>query len=221
MTSAGGGNSYVIPVYEQNYKRLDHGASDFDHRNVIVASYVWTLPTLHEGPSALKFLANGWLTTGVVQMRSGDPLTITSGTNNSGTSLGRDRAVYSGSGAYGSSACNGVATACHGYFVPTAFSANPAFASNPGLGYGNVVKGSFVGPRYTDWDTSLHRVFKITERANLQFRAEYFNVVNQTNFGDPGTSLSSNSFGRVTGTTSDNGFTNDPRIAQLALKLSF
>jgi hypothetical protein len=72
-----------------------------------------------------------------------------------------------------------------------------------------------------DWDTALHRYFKLTERFDLQFRAEYFNVINHTNFGDPGTSLSSSSFGRITGTTSNNGFVNDPRIAQLALKLNF
>ena len=221
VTSAGPGNSYAIPVYEPNYKRLDHGTSDFDHRNVIVASYVWTIPTLHEGPTAVKFLLNGWQTTGLLQLRSGDALTITSGTNNSGTSLGRDRAVYNGAAAYGPTACTGVATACKGWLLPTAFTPNPAFASNPALGYGNVVKGSFVGPRYTNWDASLHRIFTITERVNMQFRAEYFNLMNHTNFGDPGTALNSSNFGRITGTTSNNGFTNDPRIAQLALKLNF
>jgi len=221
VTSAGSGNSYVVPVYEANYKRLDHGASDFDHRNVLVISYVWSLPTMHEGPQVARYILNGWQTTGLVQLRTGDALTITSGTNNSGTSLGRDRAVYGGATAYGGTACSGVATACRGWLLPTAFSPNPAYASNPALGYGNVIKGSFTGPRYTDWDTSLHRVFKITERFNMQFRAEYFNVVNHTNFGDPGTSLSSSSFGRITGTTSNNGFVNDPRIAQLALKLNF
>ena len=84
-----------------------------------------------------------------------------------------------------------------------------------------MIKGSFTGPGYTDWDAALHRYFPITEGINLQFRAEYFNILNHTNFGDPGTSLSSSSFGRITGTTGNNGFTNDPRIAQLSLKLNF
>jgi hypothetical protein len=94
-----------LPLYEPNYKRLDHGASDFDHRNVIVASYVWKFPTVNAGPRAFKAVVNGWQTTGLVQKRSGDALTITSGTNNSGTSLGRDRAVYSGAQVYGTAAC--------------------------------------------------------------------------------------------------------------------
>jgi hypothetical protein len=59
------------------------------------------------------------------------------------------------------------------------------------------------------------------ERAALQFRAEYFNLFNHTNFGDPGTTLGG-SFGQITGTTPQNGAAaNDPRIAQLSLKLNF
>jgi len=223
VTSAGPGNSYVLPVYEPNYKRLDHGASDFDHRNVISASYVWRLPKLHEGPGPVKYILNGWQTTGLIQTRSGDPLTITAGGNNSGTSGGRDRAIYNGAQAYGTSACSAVTTPpCKSYLNPAAFSVNPTYAANPTLAYGNVVKGSFVGPRYTNWDASLHRYFDFTERVTLQFRAEYFNVLNHTNFGDPGTTVGTPStFGKITGTTSNNGFVSEPRIAQLSLKLAF
>jgi hypothetical protein len=99
---------------------------------------------------------------------------------------------------------------------------NPAsFQNNTPGTYGNIAKGSFLGPRYTDWDVSLARNFNFTERVYLQFRAEYFNVLNHTNFGDPGTT-NSGSIGRITGTTPQNGANpNDPRIAQLSLKLAF
>ncbi|MDE3105581.1 MAG: TonB-dependent receptor [Acidobacteriota bacterium] len=214
VTSAGAGNSYVLPVYAPNYKQLDYGPSDFNHANVISGSYVWTLPTLKDAPLALRLLANGWQTTGLVQYRTGDPLTVVSGVNNSNTGLGRDRAVVSGP-AYGNTACAGLSTPCRGYLLPSSFSVNPSYASNPALGYGNVQKGSFVGPHYIDWDAAIHRYFAVTERAKVQFRAEYFNVLNHTNFGDPATSVSSSSFGRITGT---NG---DPRIGQLSLKVEF
>jgi Carboxypeptidase regulatory-like domain len=225
VTSAGAGNSYVLPVYEPNYRRLDHGASDFDHRNVITVSYVWLLPTKAEGPGAVKFILNGWQTTGLVQHHSGDALTVVAGGNNSGTSLGRDRAVATGIQPYGTTACATATTACRGWVLPAAFVANtlanPTGPNSP-LVYGNVVKGSLVGPGYTDWDASLQRYFKFTERVNLQFRAEYFNILNHTNFGDPALSVATpGSFGRITGTASNNGSTNDPRIAQLALKLAF
>jgi hypothetical protein len=223
VTSAGAGNSYVLPLYEPNYKRLDHGASDFDHRNVISISYVWAFPKWETGPAPVKWIVNGWETTGLVQTRSGDPLTITAGGNNSGTSLGRDRAVYVGGSVYGTSACTAVTTPpCKSFLNPAAFTVNQTYASNPALTYGNVVKGSYVGPRYTDWDASLHRDFPFREKIGLQFRAEYFNLMNHTNFGDPGTSVGTPStFGKITGTTSNNGFVSEARIAQLSLKLVY
>ena len=65
----------------------------------------------------------------------------------------------------------------------------------------------------------LMKNFKMTERFNLQFRAEYFNVFNRVNLNDPSASTgiaqkSSSSFGQITGA-------GDPRIGQLALKLMF
>jgi hypothetical protein len=61
--------------------------------------------------------------------------------------------------------------------------------------------------------------FKMTERFNLQFRAEYFNVFNRVNLNDPSASTgiaqkNSSTFGQITGA-------GDPRIGQLALKLMF
>jgi hypothetical protein len=96
-----------------------------------------------------------------------------------------------------------------------------SFAANPAGTYGNIVKGSFRGPRYTDVDLSVARDFPFSERTLLQFRAEYFNLFNHTNFGDPNTTLNG-TFGEVTSTTPQNGANaNDPRIAQFSLKLEF
>lgn len=208
------GQSYVLPNYLPNYKTLDMGPTEFDHRNVISASYVWSLPELHAAPGFVRYIVNHWQTEGIFSFRSGDPLTVLSGSNNnSGTYENRDRAQYSGTGAYGGNACASAsaATPCVNYLNPAAFALNA-----PGT-FGNTAKGEFIGPRYDDWDTSLIRTFPLYERLNLQFRAEYFDVLNHTNFLDPTTTFtsgSSSSFGRITGS-------NDPRIAQLALKLQF
>jgi hypothetical protein len=94
------------------------------------------------------------------------------------------------------------------------FSTNPSYSVNLPLSYGNVVKGSFVGPQYADWDVSIMRYFPVHESIQLQFRAEYFNVLNHTNFGDPNASVTNGAFGRVTSAL-------DPRIGQLSLKLIF
>jgi outer membrane receptor protein involved in Fe transport len=207
------GSGYVLPVYEPNYKRLDRGPSDYDHRNVISVSYVWMLPKLKEGPGGLKYAANGWQMDGIYSFRSGDPLTIT-GAGNSGTLLNRERAVWNGMTPYGTTTCAGVSTACKPFLNKANFSTNPSYTVNQPLSYGNVVKGSFTGPQYNDWDVSLIRNFPIHEATQLQFRAEFFNVLNHTNQGDPSQSITSSAFGRITSAS-------DPRIGQLALKVLF
>jgi hypothetical protein len=64
-------------------------------------------------------------------------------------------------------------------------------------------------------DLSALKSFTITERVNLQFRSEFFNIFNRTRFGAPNTTYGSSSFGAVTSTL------NTPRIIQFGLKLSF
>jgi hypothetical protein len=221
-TAIAANNSYVLPIYEPNFKRLDYGPSDFDHRNVASVSFVYSLSrVMKDAPGAVRYLVNGWQASGLFQTRSGDPLTVTSSANNnSGSGQQRDRAYLTGN-PYGGSACSPTAH-CKSWLNPASFINNPSPVSPAFLPtYGDIVKGSFVGPRYTDIDAAIARDFPFTERAKLQFRAEYFNLFNHTNFGDPTTSLGG-SFGEITGTTPQNGANaNDPRIAQFSLKLIF
>lgn len=214
-TAIASNNSYVLPTYEPNFKRLDSGPSDFDHRNVAAISFVYQFPkVMQNSPGALRYLVNGWQASGIFQTRSGDPLTVAASANNSsGSGQSRDRAVLVGN-PYGGSACPATAH-CKNWLNPASFTNNPTGT------YGTITKGSFVGPRYTDMDMSIARNFPVWERASFQLRAEYFNVFNHTNFGDPGTTLGG-SFGQITGTTPQNGAAaNDPRIAQFSAKLLF
>jgi hypothetical protein len=220
-TSIGGGNSFVYPINVPNYKRLDYGPADFDHRNVVSLSYVYDIPNMiPDAPAVLRYIVNGWEPSGIVQYRSGDPLTIFSGNGNAdGSGQNRDRAVYSGSGAYGSNACATGAANCRGWLNTSSFTSPATGTGN----FGNVKKGSFVGPHYVVWDGSLARKFPITERTYLRFEADYFNLFNHANLGDPGTTAGSSSFGRVTNSSYQNTAAggNEPRIAQLSLKLVF
>jgi carboxypeptidase family protein len=217
-TSIGAGNSFVYPITAANFKRLDYGPADFDHRSVTALSYVYTVPKfLNDAPSVVRSIVNNWETSGLFQYRSGDPLTVFSSNNNlDGSGQGRDRAVQIGT-PYGSTACAS-ALNCRSYLNPAGFS-NPATG-----GFGSVAKGSFLGPHYVDWDGSLARKFPIRERTVLRFEADYFNLFNHTNLGDPATTLGS-TFGRITSTSPQNWAgtapQNDPRIAQLSLKLMF
>ena len=80
-----------------------------------------------------------------------------------------------------------------------------------------------------NFDLAVSKTTAITERVKLEFRAEFFNIFNHANFLDPrvvnngdgtfaggasGTNINSSQFGQITGTY-------DPRIIQLALRLSF
>jgi hypothetical protein len=80
-----------------------------------------------------------------------------------------------------------------------------------------VQKGSLRGPAQTVWNVALVRNFRVAGERNIQFRAEYFNVLNHTVFNNPNISnpiSSSTSFGTITSA-------GDPRIAQFALKYVF
>jgi hypothetical protein len=224
-TSIGNNNSYVYPYYFPNFKSLDYGPSDFDHRIISAVSYVYAVPKfLNDAPAAVRYLVNDWETSGLFQFRSGDPLTIWSSSNNiSESDQARDRAIQTGA-PYASTAC-GASTKCKSWLNQSSFT-NPTYAgSMVASSYGTFKKGGLIGPRYVDWDASIARKFPVyKERANLQFRAEYFNLLNHTNLGDPGTTVGG-SLGKITSTNPQNWSgtytTNDPRIAQFSLKLVF
>ena len=73
------------------------------------------------------------------------------------------------------------------WFNPAAFILPPAGT------YGNLGRGVFTGPGLADLDVSLFKTTAITERTSLQFRAEFFNVLNHPNFGTPNATVFSGS----------------------------
>jgi hypothetical protein len=88
----------------------------------------------------------------------------------------------------------------------------------PGTGFGNIIKGTLRGPAYTNWDAAVVRTFPIYRATNMEFRAEYFNVINHTKLGNPNTSESNAAFGTI---TASNPSTDAERIAQFSLKFLF
>jgi hypothetical protein len=94
------------------------------------------------------------------------------------------------------------------WFDTTAFQA-------PNFGFfGTASNGTIRGPGYTSLNLSLYKSFPIYDRLNLQFRAEAFNALNHPNFNSVDTGVGSGSYGQLTNT-------GDPRIIELALKMSF
>jgi hypothetical protein len=226
------GESYVYPLYPQgatgipaaayvaDIGALDRGLSDIDHPILISVSYVYDLPKLRNGNSILKYIVNGWSTSGLIQHRSGDSLTAWMGQDISLTGLGQDRAVQNFAVPAYSRDANGagycpLTKSCVNWLNNAAFSV--PVNTGPGTGFGNVVKGSLRGPAQTFWNAALVRSFHLVGERSLQFRAEYFNVLNHALLNNPNVAnpvSSSTTFGTITGT-------GDPRIAQFALKFLF
>jgi hypothetical protein len=80
--------------------------------------------------------------------------------------------------------------------------------------FGNAGRNAFRGPSFWQWDLGINKSFSITERARLQFRSEFFNVLNHTNFAIPDSNISDAAFGTIRSTF-------PARQIQFALKLMF
>ncbi len=212
--SSGPGNPYAIPIYQPNYKRLDIGPSDFDRTHVFSGYYTWVFPRLEGGPAVVRAVLNDWRTTGILQAQTGQPLTITAGSDISSTGLLEDRAQWNGKSPYGKGACTTSKVPCKNFL-------NPADFSLPAAGtFGNVTKGAFRGPGYFDWDAAMFRDFPFEGSVALELRAEYFNLINRNNLNNPISAVGSAGFGSVSSTLATESPIS-PRVAQFSAKLFF
>src|SRR5271165_294452 len=109
----------------------------------------------------------------------------------------------------GSAASQSTAQSLLTYFAGYTFSTPP-----PNAPFGNLGRNAFRAPGFEQWDLGVDKSFRITEGIKLQFRSEFFNVLNHTNFGPPTVTTTSGAFGTITNTL-------PARQIQFALKLLF
>ena len=201
-------NPEVVPWFaDGSIDRMQYGPLDIDQRHRLVLSWVWELPTVGTENAFVKFVINGWQWSGIGQFQTGAPYEVTSGRDNSLDGIGDDRA-------------NSPATAVEPASGPTSASGStrtpsPATTSARSARLGRTPSPD---PSIYSWDMGVFKRFVVTERANVQFRSEFFNVFNQVNFDNPNTNVSGGGFGTITSTHS---FAGDPRILQFGLKLAF
>ncbi len=192
----------------------EHSLSQNDVPNNFKFSGVWEVP----GPKAglRNKLLGGWQINPIVTKQSGFPFTVTSGADNSFSGVNADRADYKGGGSaqlpYDRS---------HGQQVLQWFDTSKFTVNAPGT-FGNAGRFILRGPRFFNTDLGILKGTKITERVNLQFRAEFFDVFNNVNFQLPNSNMSSAQVGRITAVVQDNfQLPNSERIIQFGLKLTF
>ncbi|HZT39271.1 MAG TPA: TonB-dependent receptor [Bryobacteraceae bacterium] len=96
-----------------------------------------------------------------------------------------------------------------------------AFARPTGVRFGNVGRNTMRGPGVVNTDLSLFRTFQLTERFNLQFRAESFNLSNTPHFANPNGNVNSSNFGKVLSTQSAGDAFGRSREMRFGLRLGF
>jgi len=193
----------------------ERGNSDFDVRQRLVINYSWELPIgrghdhLAEGLAGKIF--GGWEVAGIATFSGGLPYDIFSALDTAHTGQ-QQRADFNPAG----------------ILVPVS---NPRTQTGPNLGLfsdpamgsaGNLGRNHFYGPGANSSDMVLQKTLSLSERVNLQFRVESYNVFNRVQFGRPGNLISDQgTFGQSSSEVRQPDLTTGARQIQFGMKLSF
>jgi len=181
----------------------DKGDADLDRRHTFVGNVVYVLPNAKSWGRAADLLLGDWQLNGIVSYFGATPIHITTGANTIGTAAAvGQRPNYTGAPLY---LHTGDATQ---HLNPAAF-ARPA----PGQ-LGTLGKGAVRGTPISTVDFSVAKNWRFQERYGFQFRAEFFNLLNHTNFVGFDTDIRNVSFGTLNAAQA-------PREIQLGIKFTF
>ncbi len=224
--------AFVTRVNDQNNPRASRGLSDFDRRQRFVASAVYQLP-FFSGAHGLEHAAlGGWEASGVVILQSGTPFSVYDPAGGGAYALASPSATATFVPGYScaNAASSGSTTSRLSNWVnAAAFQPDPAATLSDGTMsdgtlYGNTPRNCIIGPPQKNLDLTVGKVFKITERQNLRFRADFFNLFNHPSFNNP--QLVNNDGAAVgsapgTGAAPITTVVGTPRLIQLSLKYAF
>jgi hypothetical protein len=204
----------------------DKGPATFDVRHIAAINAIWDLPfgrgqRYGDGLGGWRDVAiSGWSLASVVTLQTGFPLTpqLSYNPSNNGDTRNPVRPFlnpdFRGSVTTGNP---------NQWFSPNAFIAPPSASGF----YGNAGRDEFTGPGLGNWDFSVIKQTRFTERFGLQFRAEIFNLLNRANFNTPNLILftppaAANHFTGVSGTAGViTNTATTARQVQFGLKLNF
>ena len=210
---SGANGTTIFP--QNNYDTAaEKGLSDFDIRHRFVFNYIYSFPNMKSMWSAIPDrLGNGWQISGIVTAQTGQPFSVLTGADESSTGLGDDRANVSGN------PNSGPHTVAE-YFNTADFSLNAP------LTFGDSGRNIVIGPKFVNVDFALMKNTELTERLKMQFRTEFFNILNHPNFALPNNVLTSPSFGALyqTPDVAQNNVglgSGGPRLIQFGLKFIF
>jgi hypothetical protein len=206
-------------------QRQQYGPTSYNRPHRFIMNYQYDLPFgKHQG--AADKLLNGWRISGITTIQSGLPLTITESSVGSiyGASGGRaqmcEGATYDSIPTSGDMTDRlGGASGGPGYLNKSAFCAPPTGGIyGNGTGWGNSGVGIVSGPGQFNWDISITKDTQIREGHTIQFRTEFYNAFNHTQFANPDTAnplTPTSTFGQINATSVN------PRIIQFGFKYIF
>ena len=150
----------------------------------------------------LGLLASDWRLSGIVNVRSGNRMTVLSGRDGAFNGQANQRADQISDDVYGEKSL-------------ASYLNRAAFAQPANGAFGTHERNSITGPGFWKIDLAVSRLVPIASTQNLEFRVEVFNLLNNFNWGLPNLNFSAGTFGRITTTAGD------PRIIQLGVKYGF
>jgi hypothetical protein len=213
-------------VYQDNpfNLRQSYGNADYDTRHYVSASYIYSLPH-YGGPKALVDL---WEFSGTVFHSTGLPFSATdTGTATALSGYGGALYAKQTGSLKNANHCGGTAAANELNPVSCAFAADFVSATD----FGQSRRNQLFGPNYTDTDFAITKGFLMPhwESGKLRVGAQFFNLFNHPNFGQPINSVSSGSIGQIQTTVNPPtsilgsflGGNASPRLVQATLKFDF
>jgi hypothetical protein len=188
-------------------KAGDYGTSDLNQKHVFSVAFTAQSPYNKSASRLVSTLAGGWALNGIVQVTSGKPYTVTTGSDPENVGCcNQERVDVVGDPNKG----EGIHTQ-QKWFNPSAFAQQAPYT------YGNEKVNPWVGQHWNNVDMSLFRQFHvgIGEQRYFEFRAESFNLFNNVVFNPPVSSIHDPNFGQVTSQW------NVPRELQMSLKFYY
>ncbi|HET9304920.1 MAG TPA: TonB-dependent receptor [Candidatus Sulfotelmatobacter sp.] len=230
------GNTAFNTAYnDQSNINASRGISDFNRPHRLSVSYAYELPFFEHATGMKRAALGGWEVSGVSIFQSGTPFSIFDSSAGTaflgqgstpllGASLGPGATIASGltSGNLNSRLVNGYLNAAAFAPAPLVDPTDCASDSNfCGTGFGDLGRNVYHGPFQQNWDVSFLKHFKIGERQEIRFAADFFNLWNHTNFANPTVtdfetaSLPNSPFGKIVQTVGN------PRLIQFSLRWAF
>jgi hypothetical protein len=187
------GNTALNTAFnDESDLKFSRGLSDYDRKHRFTVSYNYDLPFFSSAVGMKRALLANWSISGITIFQSGTPFSVTdSGAGSAFLGPGIASATLGAQLASGGSISAGTTSGdihsrLDGYLNINNFVAAPA--AYPGAGvtaFGDLRRNIYRGPFQQNWDFSLIKHFRITERQDLRFTADFFNIWNHANFGNP------------------------------------